>query len=91
MICTVLEFDPDSGSISQRYGSRDPEPFLRRVIGSLISGSQGADPTSLSSTREKAGRNNLKEKITPLLPTGIGEQYSQNHIQFRTCSALALM
>ncbi len=25
----------------------------------------------------KAGRNLLNEEITPLLPTGIGEQYSQ--------------
>jgi hypothetical protein len=36
---------------------------------------QGADPSP--STRGKTGRNNLNEEITPLLPTGIGEQYSQ--------------
>ncbi len=30
-----------------------------------------------SSTREKAGRNHLNEEITPLLPTGIGERFSQ--------------
>ncbi len=28
-------------------------------------------------TRGKAGRNHLNEEITPLLPTGIGKQYSQ--------------
>jgi hypothetical protein len=36
---------------------------------------QGADPPP--STRGKAGRNHLNEEITPLLPTGIGEKYSQ--------------
>jgi hypothetical protein len=39
--------------------------------------SQGADSHPLPSTRVKAGRNNLNEEITPLLPTGIGERYSQ--------------
>jgi hypothetical protein len=34
-------------------------------------------PTPTYSTRGKEGRNHLNEKITPLLPTGIGEQYSQ--------------
>ncbi len=37
---------------------------------------QGADPHPLSSTPGKAGRNHLNKKITPLLPTGIGERYS---------------
>jgi hypothetical protein len=40
------------------------------------SGSQGADPDP-PSTRGKAGRNHLKKEINPLLPTGIGERYSQ--------------
>ncbi len=35
-------------------------------------------PTLLSSTQVgKACGNNLNEKITPLLPTGIGERFSQ--------------
>jgi hypothetical protein len=41
-----------------------------------------------------AGKNQLNEEIgqiTPLLPTGIGERCSQNHIKFGTCSALAPM
>jgi hypothetical protein len=38
---------------------------------------QGADPLPPSSTRGKAGRNNLNEEITPLLPTGIGQRLSQ--------------
>ncbi len=37
---------------------------------------QGANPPP-SSTREKAGTNHLNEEITPLLPTGIGEWFSQ--------------
>jgi hypothetical protein len=55
-------------------------------------GPQGADtspPPSPSPRRWKAGRNQLNEEITPLLPTGIGERFS--HIKFRTCSALAPM
>jgi hypothetical protein len=32
---------------------------------------------SPSSTLGKAGRNQLNEEITPLLPTGIGERFSQ--------------
>jgi hypothetical protein len=40
---------------------------------------QGADPPPPTSyTRGKAGRNHLNEEITPLLPTGIGERFSQN-------------
>jgi hypothetical protein len=38
---------------------------------------QGADPHPPSSTRGKTGRNHLNEEITPLLPTGIGERFSQ--------------
>ncbi len=34
-------------------------------------------------------RNHLNEEITPLLPTGIGEWYSQTISKFRSCSALA--
>jgi hypothetical protein len=34
-------------------------------------------PIPPSSTLGKAGRNHLNEEITPLLPTGIGERYSQ--------------
>jgi hypothetical protein len=40
-------------------------------------GPQGADPHPPSSTRGKAGRNQLKEEITHLLPTEIGDQNSQ--------------
>jgi hypothetical protein len=41
--------------------------------------SQGADPhpPSLPLREGRQGRNHLNEEITPLLPTGIGEQYSQ--------------
>ncbi len=38
---------------------------------------QGADPDPPSSTRGKAGRNHLNGEITPLLPTGKAERYSQ--------------
>jgi hypothetical protein len=39
---------------------------------------QGADPLPPPRRVAKAGRNYLNEEIiTPLLPTGIGEQYSQ--------------
>ncbi len=38
---------------------------------------QGADPLPLPLHVAKAGRNNLKEEITPLLPTWIGERCSQ--------------
>jgi hypothetical protein len=38
---------------------------------------QGADPLHLPLRVAKAGRNHLNEEITPLLPTGIGERYSQ--------------
>jgi hypothetical protein len=39
---------------------------------------QGADPPPpTSSNRGKAGRNHLIVEITPLLPTGIGELFSQ--------------
>jgi hypothetical protein len=38
---------------------------------------QGADPLPPSSKVAKAGRNHLNEQIAPLLPTGIGERYSQ--------------
>jgi hypothetical protein len=38
---------------------------------------QGADPHPAFSTRGKAGRNHLNEEIAPLLPTRIGERYSQ--------------
>ncbi len=38
----------------------------------------------------KAGRNNLKEEITSLLPTGIDEGYSQTISNIaHACSALA--
>ncbi len=38
---------------------------------------QGADPCPLSSSLAKACRNHLNEEITLLIPTGIGERYSQ--------------
>ncbi len=61
--------------------------FYRSVC---MSRSQGADPPP--SMRGKAGRNYWNEEITPLLPTGIGEQFSQTIcIKFNTCSALAPM
>jgi hypothetical protein len=34
-------------------------------------------PSPLPLRVPKAGRNHLNEKIIPLLPTGIGERYSQ--------------
>jgi hypothetical protein len=37
----------------------------------------GCRPSFPFSTRGKAGRNHLNEEITPLLPTGIGERFSQ--------------
>jgi hypothetical protein len=37
---------------------------------------QGADPPHLP-PRRKAGRNHMNEEITPLLPTGLTEQYSK--------------
>ncbi len=37
----------------------------------------GCRPLPPSSTRSEGGRNHLNEEITPLLPTGIGERYSQ--------------
>ncbi len=40
--------------------------------------SQGANPTPSSTRIAKAGKNHLNEEITPLLPTGIDEWYSQN-------------
>jgi hypothetical protein len=42
-----------------------------------LSGSQSADPHPPPPLYTKAGRNNLNEEINPLLPTGIGEGYSQ--------------
>ncbi len=36
-------------------------------------------PSPLPLRVPKAGRNHLNEEITPLLPTGIGERYSQRH------------
>jgi hypothetical protein len=38
---------------------------------------QGADLRPAPSTRGQAGRNHLKDEIAPLLPTGIGERFSQ--------------
>jgi hypothetical protein len=34
-------------------------------------------PSPLSLVVAQAGRNHLKEEITPGLPTGVGERYSQ--------------
>ncbi len=48
-------------------GSRNPTAPGQRV----------PTPTPPSSTRGKAGRNQLKEEITPLLPTGKAERFSQ--------------
>jgi hypothetical protein len=39
--------------------------------------SQGTATNPPSSTRGKAGRNHLNEEITPFLPTGIDELFSQ--------------
>ncbi len=38
---------------------------------------RGADPHPPSSTRGKETKNHLTKEITPLLPTGIGERFSQ--------------
>jgi hypothetical protein len=43
----------------------------------LVYEPQGADPPPPSSTRGKAGRNNLNEEITPLHPHWKGERFSQ--------------
>jgi hypothetical protein len=45
-------------------------------------------PTLPSSTRGKAGRNRLNEEITPLLPTRIGERYSQTISNLRHAALL---
>ncbi len=47
-------------------------------------------PTPLTLSAAKAGRNHLNKSSIPLLPTGIGERYSQsepNHIKFMSSSA----
>jgi hypothetical protein len=48
----------------------------------VVVGTQGADPPPRpSSARGKAGRNHLKEEITPLISTGIARRAIQpNHI-----------
>jgi hypothetical protein len=38
---------------------------------------QGADPPPLRLRVAKVGRKHFNEETTPLLPTGIGERYSQ--------------
>ncbi len=45
-------------------------------------------PSPLPLRVAKAGINNLNEKITPLLPTGIGERFSQTISNFmqRSCA-----
>ncbi len=50
-------------------------------------------PPPLSQGVAKAGRNHLNEEFKPLLPTGIGERYSQTISNFghAWCSALAPM
>ncbi len=50
---------------------------INMIVNQCVSGPQGADPPPPSSARGKAGRNNLNEEITPFLPIGIGERYSQ--------------
>jgi hypothetical protein len=47
------------------------------TVAALELESQGADPHPPSFTRGKPGRNHLNEEIIPLLPTTIGEVYSQ--------------
>ncbi len=50
-----------------------------KVLFQLIRHSHHRVPTPIhpSSTQGEAGRNHLNEEITPLLPIGLGEQYSQ--------------
>ncbi len=55
-------------------------PHLKKEKRKYDLHSQGADPLPLPLRVAKAGRNHLNEEIsqiTPLLPTGIGERYSQ--------------
>ena len=54
-----------------------PPPYLSAVRVTNVCYPQDADPSSLPLRVVKAGRNHLNEEITPLLPTGIGERYSQ--------------
>ncbi len=62
---------------------RESVPFTRTKYGTggTVTGyqypPQGAEPHPPSSTRGKTGRNHLNEEISPLLPTGIGERFSQ--------------
>jgi hypothetical protein len=53
-----------------------PAQSTVHIFGSLPM-PQGADLLPLPLHVAKEGRNHLKEEITPLLPTGIGDRYSQ--------------
>jgi hypothetical protein len=55
------------------------QPLVSAVMHSavVLSNIQGAGPLPSVSTVAKTGRNHLNEEITPLLPTGTGERYSQ--------------
>jgi hypothetical protein len=58
-------------------GRNSAQLFMSAALFNTLSRPQGADPHPPSSTRGKAGRNHWNEEITPLLPTGIGERFSQ--------------
>jgi hypothetical protein len=62
-------------SLAGRYDNPIPPRFLA-PIDFLKIPAQGAT-TPPPSTRGKAGRNHMNEEFTPLLPTGIGERFSQ--------------
>jgi hypothetical protein len=64
-------------------GSDTPPTFLAYTT--------GCRPPSLSSTRGKAGRNNLNEEITPHPLHWDRLAIPPNHFRFRTCSVLAPM
>jgi hypothetical protein len=51
-------------------------------------GPQGTDSLPLPVRVAKTGKNNLNEEITPLLPTGIGERFSQTILNLRHAALL---
>jgi hypothetical protein len=55
------------------------EPEQDTLSGFIINGTdpQGAESLPPPLRVAKTGKNHMNDEITPLLPTGIGEQYSQ--------------
>jgi hypothetical protein len=74
----------DTREYRARGGNATPPPplsppDLRQVVQRYREHTQGADSLLPSSTVRvaKTGKHQLYEEITPLLPTGIGERFSQ--------------